>query len=246
MCYWAPLFYKDSPLGPAIKVKLLVMLNFQCFFKQPLKMMQFLNGLPWSFASDLQPHHRANQHWCHLYCPQKVTVSWKCRKGPLLNAIMSKNFATVRTYTHFSMGSYYCGCSHHFITNRATCLSVHQKKSSIFSENAHLKRMKYTDATMQERKLYLNLPKPNAWSLSLTTRPWVLFALIVERDLSVSVKRNPNVSYIWPLRIFHCGQKQLFNHQRVSMKLKLYLRLPVLLLLCRVFFAGFCYEKAHT
>lgn len=48
---------------------------------------------------------------------------------------------------------------------------------------------------MQERKLYLNLgPKPNAWSLSLTTRPWVLFALIVEAHLSMRIKRNPNLS----------------------------------------------------
>lgn len=48
---------------------------------------------------------------------------------------------------------------------------------------------------MQERKLYLNLgPKPNAWSLSLTTRPWVLFALIVEAHLSMRVKRNQNMS----------------------------------------------------
>lgn len=40
------------------------------------------------------------------------------------------------------MGSYYCGCPHHFITNRATHLSVHQLyKIFFFSEKQHHKKL---------------------------------------------------------------------------------------------------------
>ncbi len=48
------------------------------------------------------------------------------------------------------MGSYYCGCPHHVITNGATHLSVHQlyKKKNIFSKKQHHKKL--TGKTLPE------------------------------------------------------------------------------------------------